>query len=665
LPPGTLGIRAPPGALPALGLAAVIVYLSFQAGAFFSGTVAFVAVALGVALALHVALAPRPFAAVSLPFAAGATVIGLFALWTLASSAWSHAPARAIVEYDRVLLYLLAFVVFGAAGRSPGRLRWAVRAIAAAAFGVCLCALITRLAPDVWPTAPSLTGSAQSSRDRLSFPLTYWNALGLLAGIGMIACFALTSDLRESPVGRVLAAAALPVLGVALLLTFSRGAIAASAIGLVALVAVGRPRGLLSGVLAGAATTLAVTAAYRADLLADGRITADAPAQGHEVAIVVMSCVALAAAGRAALLRLDVRLAEELRETARQPLLGRVAAVVVGVLVAVALGAPGMIQRQYEGFVKGDPVNSSDLRDRLTRSGDNGRLAHWQVALDGFQQAPLRGQGAGTFALSWDRERSGGGSQVLDAHSLYVETLGELGVIGLLLLSAALLLVLGGFLSRASGSDRMVAGALFGCGLAWALSAGVDWIWEMPAVSFFFFAAGGLALARETRTRGDDGAAASAATKRALRLALAIVCLAVLLVPARFYLSDRSLSDSKRAFARGDCATAADRALDSIAILRARPEPYQLLGYCRASLGEPRLGMRALAEAVRQDPDNWETHFGLALTRAAAGLDPRPRARIARRLRPGERRTQELLRLFDTEEPAQWRRRAFIATGLR
>jgi len=445
-------------------------------------------------------------------------------------------------------------------------------------------------------------------------------------------------------------------------LTFSRGSIAATAAGLVAMVTVARPRALLSGMLAAAAAVPAVALAYRADLLATGSATTEATAQGSQVAYIVVACMVVAAAGRGALLRLDARLSEPrtTRDQARGPLLGLLAAGVLGLLVAVALGFPAGIQRQYDQFLSGASVNSADLRDRLTRSGDNGRLDMWQVAVDGWEQAPLRGQGAGTFALTWDRQGSGGGARALDAHSLYVETLGELGVIGLLLVLSALLLVLGGFLLRARGPDRVVGGALFGCGLAWALSAGVDWIWEMPAVTLWFFAAGGVALAGERgATDGDRTAASPAAMKRPLRLAVAIVCLVVLLVPARLYLSDRSLRDGTLAFERGDCATAVDRALDSIAIFNVRPEPHQLAGYCQARLGQPRLAVRSLAKAVHLDRGDWKTHYGLAVTRAAAALDPRPEARVARRLRPGERRTANLLLLFDTEDPGEWRRRAF------
>jgi hypothetical protein len=372
--------------------------------------------------------------------------------------------------------------------------------------------------------------------------------------------------------------------------------------------------------------------------------------------------MALAAIGRAALLRRDDGAGGEDRPPARRALLGIAAAAAVGLVVAVAFGAVGTIQREYDGFVNGDPVNSSDPRDRLTRSGDNGRLDQWRVALDGFKQDPLRGQGAGTFALSWDREGSGGGVHVLDAHSLYVETLGELGLVGLLLVLSAVLLILGGFLWRARGSERVVGAALFGSGLVWALAAGFDWIWEMPAVTVSFFAAGGLALASHTRPGDDGGTVASPAAMRwPLRLALAILVLAVLLLPARIYLSEQSLRDGEQALARGDCATAAAAALDAIATLGARPEPHLLLGYCRARLGEPERGVRELREAARNDPDSWKTHYGLAVVLAAAGQDPRPEARIARRLRPRERRSADLVRLLDTDDPVQWRLRAFRA----
>ncbi|MDQ3849210.1 MAG: hypothetical protein M3296_01150 [Actinomycetota bacterium] len=277
---------------------------AFASGGFLPGPVGLGATALAVLLVLRITLAERPWGALSAGYVAGAAALGLLAGWTLVSATWSDAPARAVTEYDRVLLYLLGFVVLGAVGRTPGRLRWIVRGVAAGAFAVCLCGLVTRLAPDVWPIDPAV------GADRLSYPMGYWNALGLLAAIGCVSALALTSDDREAPIVRVLAAASPPVLGPTLLLTFSRGGILAGAVGVIALIVVGRPRALLSGLIVTVpAVAVAAASTYGAELLATKHpTTAAATAQGHRVAVVVAVCAVLAAVVRAALLLLDRRM---------------------------------------------------------------------------------------------------------------------------------------------------------------------------------------------------------------------------------------------------------------------------------------------------------------------------------------------------------------------
>jgi Flp pilus assembly protein TadD len=133
------------------------------------------------------------------------------------------------------------------------------------------------------------------------------------------------------------------------------------------------------------------------------------------------------------------------------------------------------------------------------------------------------------------------------------------------------------------------------------------------------------------------------------------------LVPARMFLSEGPLRDSARAFARGDCATTIDRALDSTSALGVRPEPFVLLGYCDVRLGQTELAVRALTNAVRKDPGNWEGHYGLALVRAAAGRDPRPELRVAQRLNPLEPLVFRAQRLLATDDPQAWKRRALTA----
>jgi hypothetical protein len=176
-----------------------VVVFGFQAGGFFPGTVALVAVVLAIVLVLRVTLAERPFAGLSIPLGIAGASLGLFAVWTLVSAVWSQAPGRALLEYDRVLLYLLVFVLLGCLARTVPRVRWAVRGLVAGAFVVCVAGLVSRLLPEVWPLGPDL------ATERLSFPLTYWNAMGLVAALGAIAAFTMSSDAEEAPLGRVLA----------------------------------------------------------------------------------------------------------------------------------------------------------------------------------------------------------------------------------------------------------------------------------------------------------------------------------------------------------------------------------------------------------------------------------------------------------------------------
>lgn len=150
--------------------------------------------------------------------------------------------------------------------------------------------------------------------------------------------------------------------------------------------------------------------------------------------------------------------------------------------------------------------------------------------------------GAGTYALLWDQERQRE-FQVEDAHTLYLEMLGELGVVGLLLILVVVGVVLIGLLLRVRGPSRGVAAGLLGAALTWVLHAGIDWDWEMPAVTVWFFAIGGLAVARRVTGGGEDGddprpARTSAqGPPRLVRLLAALGCLLLAVVPARIALS--------------------------------------------------------------------------------------------------------------------------------
>jgi O-antigen ligase len=646
---GTAGLLALPAALTA--------YLSFSGGGFFPGTPAVIAVLLLIVLTVHVTTANAPFAGLSVPLVAAAASLGVFALWTLLSQSWSDAPGRALIEFDRAFLYLLVLVTFGALARTSEGLRWAVRGLVLAALVVCSVGLVTRVAPDVWPIAPNVANG------RLSYPLTYWNALGLLAVLGFILALHLTTAPRERWWAKVAAAAALPVFAAVLLLTFSRGGIAIGIVGVALYLLVGRPRAVSGLLAAGPAVAIAVVAAYDADLLATSRPTTDAAvSQGHRLALVVALCVAGAAAVRALLLRADawlegLELPPPLRHRAAVPVaVASVVAVVAA--VAVALGAPGAISDQYDRFVRGDEIHThGDLRRRLTDPGNNGRRAMWTIALNGFKDDRLRGQGAGTFVIAWHEHRGPNHQfEVVDAHSLFLEVLHELGLPGLLFLVVTLALILGAFVVRARGPDRALYAALAACGVTWVLHAGVDWDWEMPAVTLWLFALGGMALAKPAGPRAAGAHAGRGAG--VARIVAGIVCLLLAITPVRIALSEAALQRARAAFARGDCPTAIDKALDSSSFVAARAEPWEIVGFCDVRAGYPRLAVRAVERAVDRDPHNWELQYALALVRGAAGMDPRAAARQALRLNPREPLARAADDAFNTRRPALWRTRA-------
>ena len=229
---------------------------------------------------------------------------------------------------------------------------------------------------------------------------------------------------------------------------------------------------------------------------------------------------------------------------------------------------------------------------RLTDFSNN-RSDHWEVAADSWTDRPLVGQGAGTFALEWAQGRPNDFT-VVDAHSLYLEVLAELGILGLLFLAAALVTVLVGVARRCTGPDRVVHGAIFALIAAWVAHAGIDWDWELPAVSIIPFALAGAALASTTPRVSSPA--------RLTRVVVGIGMIVIALTPVSIALSQARLNAAVAAVRDGDCAAGAEDALSSIDALPVRPEPYELLAYCNAGAGNAESGRAHGSERDRSRP---------------------------------------------------------------
>lgn len=656
---------AAPAILLALLPGALTIYLGFQAGGFFAGATAAAALMLLLLLAARVMAIGRAAEGVNPGVAVAVAALVLLALWSLLSSRWSQAPGRALVEFDRTLLYALALAVFGSVGMTAERLRWMVRGIALAALVICGSGLITRLLPDVWPLLQT-----QLPPPRLSYPVAYHNTLGLLAAIGITICIGLTSSERETRLVRVLAAAATPLLASALVLSLSRGGVAAAVLGVLIFAAVGHPRALLPGLVgAGPGTAIAVLSTYNADLLVSlNPLSSAAQAQGRNLAAVLALCVVGAGLLRALLLYGDdVIVALRPSPAVRRQVLGAGAAAlaVIALAGAVVLDAPG----KYDAFVSGKASNSSSAtsadtalaRSRLSSVSDNGRIRYWRVAIDEFKRHTLHGSGAGTYPNSWALHRSPPpgprtrAEEVRDAHSLYAEVLGELGLVGLVLLLTTLLTILVGIARRIGDADRALYSTIFAAIVAWAVAAGFDWHWEMPVVTLWVFALGGAAIAA-----ARDRRPATRFLGMLPRSVIAVACLIVLVFgPLRLMISDNNLQSARTAYQALRCSEVSVAAQQSLDAVSYRVEPRQFAAGCELSDGSVKDAISTLRTAVEDDPDNWRLHYSLAIARARAGQDPRRAIRRARQLNPLEplaRRVATILERADGRR--EWQRAA-------
>src|SRR4051812_41465634 len=156
-------------------------------------------------IVLRVLVAENPFAGYTRRLGIAALLLTTFATLTLASQLWSDMPDRAMTEFNRALFYLAILVLLGLLPRRAWRMPWMMRGLAAGILFVCTCALITRVLPRVWPTAENVAAQ------RLSFPLTYWNALAILAGIGVILALGIAANPRERRWASALAAGFVPI----------------------------------------------------------------------------------------------------------------------------------------------------------------------------------------------------------------------------------------------------------------------------------------------------------------------------------------------------------------------------------------------------------------------------------------------------------------------
>jgi hypothetical protein len=392
-------------------------------------------------------------------------------VWTAFSYAWAPLPSPATDNLIRLLLYVGALLAALGILRDRRAARALEPALAAGALIVLGYGLAGRLLPDVIEMVASSRADG-----RLEQPITYWNAEGALAAMGMVLCARLAGDSSRPLWMRASAAAGSVPLALGAYLSYSRGAIAAALIGLVVLVAAAPSRTQLRA----AATTLAggvLTAACSVALPGFASLEGGSSQRATDGAI-MLAILAVAMAG-AALLEVWMdrgertgRLRASTLATARQLPAVAIAALALAFASLIASGLAERSSAESPSEVRGPA--------RLT-SVDSRRYDYWHVGVNAFADNPLKGVGSGGFRTVWLRERPAPG-YALEVHSLPLEMAVELGLVGLF----GFLVFLGGLAGsarRALRTERLAAAGPVAAGTVFLLHASIDWDWQIPAVT--------------------------------------------------------------------------------------------------------------------------------------------------------------------------------------
>ncbi len=535
-------------------------------------------------------------------------LLGALGVWSALSSSWSGSVELSVIEADRVLVYLgFLLAAFLLAQTTERRERFA-EGIAVGFAIVVLAGLGSRLLPHVIEVSEGL-----GSGSRLRYPLGYWNANATMCGITVALLLWMSRRSRWQAL-RWLSVALIPATLLTLYFTYSRGGLVTLAVASLVLLALSADRlwllgTLVIGALGALPALLAVPARHS---LATNTIDQASVEQGVTVLLILLAGTGLCLALFAALRRLEARgggATARALSLSRDPRVLRRLALAGALLAVVAVALVG--QRAWHQFSSSEiQAPSQNPSQHLESFSGTGRHDYWRVAIDAWQEAPLIGHGAGTYVFSWDQLRSIY-LPALDAHSLYLESFAELGVIGgLLVLGFVLGAIWVAFVAwRAAPPERREAlAALLAAMVAFAVAAGFDWFWEIAGLgAVFILAAGALAAARCEQLALKP---ASARGQRSFGLAVGGLALAWLAALALIgpLLVEHEIESSKAAVGRGDLSSAANHAETAHSIEPWAASPYLQLGLVAERAGEYPRAAEMLGKAIEREDRNWELY---------------------------------------------------------
>ena len=661
----------------------VAVSLGARSGSMLSRatTVEIVLTLLG-AVAVAVAILVRP---PGQPLWGGVTLLlfAALAVWTAFSIAWAVQPSDSWEAANLTFAYLAVFAgMLALAHVIPARWSGVLGAVVLAAVVLCSWSLLVK----VFPSISSLDPYA-----RLRAPFDYWNAVGLMAALGIPGCLWLGARRDGHAALSALAVPALGLLLVALLLSYGRGPLLATAVAVGCWFAIVplRLRGLAVLATAGAGTAIVCAWAFANDALTKDGTPLDVRADaGHSLGLLLIAMVVV-------LLLAGLALSFAMSRSSLTPQSRR--ALGTGVLIALALvplagigalaasdrGLGGSISHGWDQLTDPNAQQPANDPGRLASVGGV-RARYWDNGFAIWRKAPWLGVGADGYAtarkpIQPDRLR------VRHAHGYVPQTLADLGLIGMGI-NVALLLAWLGAAARATGvrprrrwgawlmtlartrdtrtrpvlrpsqpvtPERIGLMTLAATAIAFGVHSAVDWTWFVPGT-----AVAGLLCAAWVAGRGPLGEAPAPAAalprgRAGWSAARGRVAVAALVVVAglagawSIWQPQRSVSASDAALSAllaGHPQEALEEAEDALAINPLSIDPLLTLAAVQRANDQPQAARATLQRVVRLQPANPESWLrlgqfelntgharrALRLLGAAIYLDPKgPEAQTA------------------------------------
>ena len=270
-------------------------------------------------------------------------------------------------------------------------------------------------------------------------------------------------------------------------------------------------------------------------------------------------------------------------------------------MVVAAHGGPNHLAREvWAEFRQPAPTITADPDSRLfdvsaSRATSNGTWpGRWSRTTFGSAAGPV------DATRCWTQHRPVEFT-VRDAHSLYLETLAELGPLGLGLLLA----VLGAPVVAAIRSRRHVlVPTALAAYVAYLAHAGIDWDWELPAVTLAALLCAGAILHTDRGT--------SRPLSEGPRTALVAMTVGLGVFAVVSLTSNSAMSASADAIARSDRARAKEEARKAERWAPWSSRPWQLLGQVERAQGDAATARAHFREALERNSQDWELWVALA-----------------------------------------------------